>query len=107
MGWAGGTRVILAVAHAIVDTLDPSDRRLVYRALVPELDESDWDDPHGAKGVDEVLDQVLAEHFPWLDGDDTSEDEDVSIELCRGCGVELGRDGDCGTLNCDGGDTEG
>jgi hypothetical protein len=108
MGWGGGTKILLAVVEAINDQLEPEDRRLVYEAMVPQLEEQDWDDKAGVLGEDYILDEIMVAIFPWLvedrapvDGDE-DEDEDERVELCRECGTEKEEDGCCGTLGCGG-----
>ena len=65
MGWASGSRLVDDVIKGLKKSaLSPADREVVYRVLIPTMEDFDWDAQDDCVGSDPAFDAVLKELHP-------------------------------------------
>ena len=76
MGWSSGSRLFARVAEIIESVVTvEADRKEIYEVLIESFEEHDCDTLHECLGIDDVLDELLKEHYELeLDYEDDLDD---------------------------------
>jgi hypothetical protein len=65
MGWAGGSRPMRKIIETINKEIDDdSTRTRIYRVLIDEFENEDWDTQGECLGIDSAFDQALRQQHP-------------------------------------------
>jgi hypothetical protein len=71
MGWASGSYIMNDIIDGMKDQFPymPSTREIVYRIVIPALENGDWDTQDESMGLDPSFDVVMKDLHPDWDWD--------------------------------------
>ncbi len=71
MGWASGSRLFGRIIKELKVVIEDKDqRKKIYRTLMSEFQESDWDTEDECLGLDDAYDEMYSEWYKEYYGEE-------------------------------------
>ena len=88
MGWASGSRVMSEIIGRLAKDFvgEPETRKKIYLAVIPALEEADWDTHEDCYGSDPMYSEALRELHPDWDWGEEAKPTAAPVSAGEGWG---------------------